>query len=160
LAGLQAQMLSSTISDTSSTAVSLTNAFWLAGIFLDVVGAVVATLTARWFELLDAEEIELLEKTWSAPPPTLPQRRQKPRPFLAWAIAQALFSAFGIVASGAGMFLLGLLIYVWHQQPRVVSIIFTIPFIILAPIVAAYFFPQTPRKVDIIPILAGKRGRW
>ncbi|KAF8209286.1 hypothetical protein K438DRAFT_1961013 [Mycena galopus ATCC 62051] len=46
-AGLQAQMLAVTLARNDTTAAQLVNAFWLAGIFLDVFGAVLATLSAR-----------------------------------------------------------------------------------------------------------------
>ena len=59
-------MLSISLSDNSTTAAQLVNAFWLAGIVLDVFGAVLATLTARWFQVLDAKCVEIFDHIWSA----------------------------------------------------------------------------------------------
>jgi uncharacterized BrkB/YihY/UPF0761 family membrane protein len=149
-------MLSVTLPDNSTVPSRLTNAFWLAGVSLDVFGAVIAMLTARWFEVLNSEDVEVIDETWNANNTTLPRRGS----FNAWVIATALFSSFGIVASGVGMFFLGLLILVWEKQPLIVSIISTIPFVVFIPLIAALFHPQPPEKKDIIRILAEKRGRW
>lgn len=158
-AGLQAQMLSVSFSDNSTTASRLVNAFWIAGVILDVFGAVLATLTARWFEVLDARHVEFLDKTWSADPTTLPQHNSE-RVFIDTVIANALFSGLPIVACGVILFLIGLIIRVWAKQPLVVSIISTIPFAVLAPLVAVVFYPHSTRKNNIIQILKHKRGEW
>jgi membrane protein implicated in regulation of membrane protease activity len=155
-------MLSASLSENSTIAAKFVNAFWVAGIFLDVLGAVLATLTTRWLELLDPKETETLNQEWSA------ERKDllicEPR----WsfsslrdaAIAAALFSGFPIVACGVSMFLIGLVIYVWAMQPLLVSIISTIPFVVLSPLVAACFYPHSGRKHDILELLARKRGAW
>ena len=163
LAALQAQILSTTLSDDSTTTIRLTNAFWLAGIFLDIFGAVLATLTARWFEVLDTDAIEIIDETWTTDPEPQPgcgPQWRPPQSFVAWFIANALFSSFPIVVSGVAMFFLGLLLYVWDKQPLIVSIISTVPCIILVPLVAACFYPYPPKKADIVKILSEKRGRW
>ena len=163
LAVLQAQILPITLSDNSTTTVRLTNAFWLAGTFLDIFGAVLASLTARWFEVLDTEGIEIIDETWTTYPETprgYGSQWRPPQSFVAWFIANALFSSFPIIVAGWAMFFLGLLLYVWDQQPLIVSIISTVPCIILVPLVAACFYPYPPPKADIVKILSEKRGRW
>ena len=161
-AGLQAQMLSISLTDNSTTASRLVNAFWLAGINLDVFGAVLATLAARWFEVLEVTHVEILEHVWSADSTTLPQRKSEGifPGIIDKFIAHALFSGLPIVKCGVIFFLIGLVIYVWEKQPLVVSIISTIPFVVLAPLVAVVFYPHSARKENIIQILKGKKGEW
>ena len=69
-----------------------------------------------------------------------------------------LFSSFPIVACGVSMSLIGLVIYVWAMQQLLVSIISTIPFVVLSPLVAACFYPHSGRKHDILVLLVRKRG--
>ena len=154
-------MLSQSLSENSTIAAKLVNAFWLAGIYLDVLGAVLATITTRWLELLDTKETQTLNQEWSA------ERRasiRKPRwlfsSFLDTIIAAALFSGLPVVACGVSMFLIGLVIYVWTSQPLLVSIISTIPFVTLFPLVAVCFYPHSERKNNILELLARKRGAW
>ena len=155
-------MLSISFSDNSTTASRLVNAFWFAGIVFDVFGAVIATLTARWFEVLDAKCIEIFDYIWSADSTTLPPpKSERAFPgFIDKAIARSLFSGFLIVGSGVVLFLIGLVIFVWEKQPLVVSIIFTIPFAVLVPLTAVVFIPHYSRKENIIQILKGKKGNW
>ncbi|KAF8799078.1 hypothetical protein BYT27DRAFT_7227976 [Phlegmacium glaucopus] len=161
-AGIQAQMLSASLSENSTIAAKLVNAFWLAGLFLDVTGAVQAAITARWFELLDTKEAETFNQEWSTNWKS-PFHSKPRRPFSSFGdtiIATALFSGLPIVTCGVGMFLIGLVIYVWARQPILVSIISTIPFVILSPLVVACFYPHSGRKIDIVKLLARKRGPW
>ena len=155
-------MLSLSFSDSSTTASRLVNAFWLAGIVLDVFGAVLATLTARWFEVLDARHVEILDYMWSADSTTLPKRKYEGlfSGIIDTVIAYSLFSGFPIVGCGVISFLIGLVICVWEKQPLVVSIIFTIPFAVLVPLVTVVFYPHSTRKENIIQILKGKKGSW
>jgi len=160
LAGLQAQMLSLSFSDNSTTASRLVNAFWLAGIVLDVFGAVLATLTARWFEVLDAKCVEIFDADSDST--TLPQRNYEGvfPGIIDKAISNSLFSAFTIVGCGVILFFIGLVICVWEKQPLVVSVISTIPFAVLVPFVGVLFHPHSTRKQNIIQILKGKKGDW
>lgn len=155
-------MLSLSFSDNSTTASRLVNAFWLAGIVLDVFGAIIAILTARWFEVLDARCVEIFDHIWSADPTTVPQRKYEGvfPGIIDAAIANSLFSGFAIVGCGVTLFLIGLVICVWEKQPLLVSIIFTIPFAVLVPLVAVVFIPHSTRKENIVQILKGKKGEW
>ena len=155
-------MLSLSFSDNSTTASRLVNAFWLVGVVLDVFGAVLAALTARWFEVLDAKYVEIFDYIWSADSTTLPQRKSEGifPVIIDNCIAYALFSGFLIVGCGVICFLIGLVICVWERQPLVVSIIFTIPFAVLVPLVGVIFYPHSTRKENIIHILKGKKGNW
>jgi hypothetical protein len=47
MAALQAQMLAITLSNNLTLSAKFVNAFWIAGISLDVFGAVIATLTVN-----------------------------------------------------------------------------------------------------------------
>ena len=149
------------LSENSTIAAKLVNAFWLAGIYLDVLGAVLATITTRWLELLNTKETQTLNHEWSV------ERKEasirKPRwLFSIWdtIIAAALFSGLPVVACGVSMFLIGLVIYVWTSQPLLVSIISTIPFVILLPIVVVCLYPHSGRKNDILELLARKWVAW
>ena len=155
-------MLSLSFSDNSTTASRLVNAFWLAGIVLDVFGAVLATVTARWFEVLDAKCVEIFDRIWSDDSTTLPQRKYEGvfPSIIDKAIANSLFSGFLIVGCGVIFFLIGLVICVWEKQPLVVSIIFTIPFAVLVPLVTVVFCPHSTRKENIVQLLKGKKGEW
>ena len=152
-------MLSISFSNNSTTASRLVNAFWFAGIVLDVFGAVLATLSARWFEVLDAKCVEIFDHGNST---ALPQRKYEgvfPK-IIDTCIAHSLFSGLGIVGCGVIFFLVGLVIYVWDKQPLVVSIIFTIPFAVLVPLVSVVFYPHSNRKENIVQILRGNIGQW
>ena len=155
-------MLSISLSENSTIAAKLVNAFWLAGIYLDVLGAVLAVITTRWLELLNTEETRTLNEDWSAERKKASTR--KPRclfsSFLVTTIAAALFSALPVVACGVGMFLIGLAIYIWANQPLLVSIISTIPFVILFPLAGVCFYSHSGRKNDILELLVRKRGAW
>ena len=155
-------MLSRSLSENSTIAAKLVNAFWLAGIYLDVLGAVLASITTRWLELLNTEETRTLNEEWYAERKKASIR--KPRcsisSILDTIIAAALFSGLPVVACGVSMFLIGLAIYIWANQPLLVSIISTIPFVILFPLVGVCFYPHSGRKNDILELLARKRGAW
>jgi hypothetical protein len=47
MAALQAQMLAITLSNNDTVSAKFVNAFWVAGISLDVLGAVIATITVK-----------------------------------------------------------------------------------------------------------------
>ena len=154
-------MLTTSLSNNSTIAARVVNAVWFAGLICDVFGAVLATLTARWFDVLNPQHVEYLENEWSAPTTTTGPRRSKQR-ILSWemAIATALFSAFPVVACGVVLFLVGLVIYVWETQPHLIFIISIIPLGVLTPLVAVCFYPHDAMKNNIILILKGKRGAW
>ncbi|KAF8152102.1 hypothetical protein K438DRAFT_1623393 [Mycena galopus ATCC 62051] len=149
-------MLAVTLARNDTTAAQLVNGFWLVGIFLDVFGAVLATLSARWFELLDADEIAFLEAKWTG---TADHSSSLRALSIENIVATALFSGLPIIASGVSLFLIDLLIYVWSSQPLLVAIISTIPSA-MAIFVAACFLPQSGKKDHIVEILAKKRGAW
>ena len=153
------------LSENSTIAAKLVTAFWLAGIYLDVLGAVLATITTRWLELLNSEETQTLNQEW----PTTEREDsessiRKPRRLFSslWdsIIAAALFSGLPVVACGVSMFLIGLVIYVWASQPLLVSIISTIPFVALIPLIVVCRYPHSGRKNNILELLARKRGAW
>jgi membrane protein implicated in regulation of membrane protease activity len=135
-------------------ALKFVNAFWISGIFLDVIGAVLATLTARWFELLDEDECDHLAVHLATPSKSSPTWTRS------YIIATALFSPMPVVAVGVALLLIGLVVYVWAAQPLLVSVTSTLTFAILAPFVAIYFIPHADRKKDIIECLGRKRGAW
>ena len=160
-AGLQVSMLSASLSDNSSTSAKVINAFWLAGTFLDVFGAILSTLTARWLEVLEPEHVEVLETVW-ANRANLPPRqtRWSMAGFHDWIVATALFSGLGVIAVGMTLFIVGLLIYIWTKQPLLVSIFATTPVAVLTPLLATTFLFPSGRKENVIYILAAKRGAW
>jgi len=166
LAGLQAQMIQTSFSRNSSAlAHKFTDGFWFAGIFCDVFGAVLAMLTARWFEVLHPPDVEFLNNTWAAnkediPPPTPEQSRRHAKGLMEYLVAMALFSGLGVVAAGVALFFIGLMIFIWAQQPLLVSIIATIPFFFLSLLVCSLFVPHHHGKKNIIEILARKKGSW
>lgn len=65
LASVQAQMISSAAMTNGTTAQQMVNAFWLGGLVLDVYGAVLASLAARWFEVLKHREVEHFQEVLS-----------------------------------------------------------------------------------------------
>ena len=156
-------MLAISLSENSTIAAKLVNAFWLAGIYLDVLGAVLSIITTRWLEILNTEEARALNEDWSTEMKEALIRKPQYSfsSFLETIIAAALFSGLPVVACGVSMFLLGLAIYIWANQPLLVSIISTIPFVVLFPLVGVCFYPQhSERKIDILELLARKRGAW
>jgi len=165
LGGMQAQIMSASLSNNSTLSAKLVNAFWLAGIFLDVFAAVLAALTARWLEVLHPPDVEFLNNTWAAErediPPLKPDQSRKHRKgFIEYWVAMALFSGLGVLAAGVTSFVIGLMIFIWSQQPLLVSIIGTIPCALLAPLVGCLFIPHVEGRRNIIEILARKKGNW
>jgi len=157
-------MLSVSLSDNSSTSAKVINAFWLAGTFLDVFGAILLTLTAQWLEVLEPEHAKTLEMAWAnrANRANLwtHQTCLSLANFHDWIIANALFSGLGIISMGMTLFLLGLLIYIWMKQPLLISILATIPVAVLTPFLAMTLLFPSGRKESVICILAAKRGAW
>ena len=75
-------------------------------------------------------------------------------------MATALFSGLGVLAAGVLMFFFGLMVFIWAEQPLLVSIIGTIPVALLAPLVGCFFIPHEERREGIIDMLARKKGSW
>jgi uncharacterized protein DUF6535 len=157
-------MLSASLSENSTIPAQLVNAFWLAGIYVDILGAVLAIISARWLELLITKETQKLTRNQQRS-----AERTTPKPrcsLLDTIIAFALFSGVAVVGGGVGLFLIGLVIYVWTRQPLLVAIISTIPLavlfplvvITLFPLVAMCIFPQSGRKKAILELLARIRA--
>lgn len=154
-------------SDNNKLSHQFINAFWLAGLFLDIFGAFSATLAARWFEVLDVEDVKHLHDMWETEKDQLPipsRQATYSRKHIYWMVdyivSIALFSGMGVVAMGTAMFLIGLLIFVWAQQPLLVSIISTVPCVVMVPLMGSFFIPHANGKKNIIEILARKRGAW
>ena len=183
MAALQAQMLGISLPNSDTLSAKFVNAFWLAGISLDILGAVLATMTvnyslfnreiypltessdsqARWFEVLHPPEVELLNSTWVANRiPLIPPERSRrhPKGFIEYCVARALFSGLGVLAVGVVMFFIGLMVFIWAEQPLLVSIIGTIPVALLAPLVGCLFIPHANGRQNIIEILARQKGNW
>lgn len=165
LAALQGQMVSTTATDNSKLSYKFINAFWLAGLFLDVFGAFLALITARWFEILDPPEADYLNELWSGNkediPAIQPQNSRKHfYGFIDYAVSITLFAGLGIVCVGGALFLIGLLIFVWVKQPLLVSIISTVPCVVIGPLLAAIFVPHTSGRRNIIETLARRQGNW
>lgn len=154
--------MSTTATDNSQLSYKFLNAFWLAGLFLDVFGAFLAVLTARWFEVLEPPEAEYLNEIWSAKREDIPA--SKPHNsfygFIDYVVSVTLFAGLGIVCVGAGFFLVGLLIFVWAKQPLLVSIVSTVPCVVIGPLLAAIFVPHISGRRNIIEMLARKQGDW
>jgi len=162
LAALQAQMLSVSLPDNGTLSAKFVNALWLAGVFLDVYAAVLATLTARWFEVLQPLDVEFLNDTWvtKARPTPSDRSRKHLKGFIEYCVATSLFSSLGVLSVGVVMFFVGLLIFVWAKQPLLVSIIATIPFAVLTPLTGCLFIPHERGRANIIELLAQKKGHW
>ena len=159
LAGLQAQVLSITVADNTTLAVKFVNALWISAIFLDIFGAVLATMSARWLELLNDDDTEHFIDNWTTPVPRRPGKCIFDE-MINYIIATALFSPLGIVMLGIGCLVAGLVIYVWAKQPLLVSIISTTTFAILTFLCSSCFIPHSDRRKDIIECIGRKRGTW
>ena len=115
--------------------------------------------------MLYLPDVEFLNNIWAAnkaeiPAATPDQSRRHRKGLIEYSIATALFSAPGVVGAGVSLFFLGLMIFIWAQQPLLVSIIATIPFPLLALIVGCLFIPHEGGRQHIIEILARKKGNW
>jgi hypothetical protein len=124
-------------------------------------------LQARWLEVLHPPDVEFLNNTWAAekediPEATPEQSRRHAKGFIEYCVAMALFSGLGVIAAGVTLFFAGLLVFVWSQQPRLVSIITTIPCALLSLFVGCLFIPHQEHdgRRNIIEILARKKGNW
>lgn len=165
LAALQAQVVATTVTDNSQLSYKFINAFWLAGLFLDVFGAFLAVLTARWLEVLDPPEAEYLNQLWSGkkehiPAPHPRNSRKYFYGLIDYIVSITLFAGFGIVYVGGACFLVGLLIFVWAKQPLLVSIISTLPCVVIGPLLGSLFVPHRSGRRNIIETLARKQGDW
>lgn len=66
IAGVEAQCLSLTTgANTEARSIQAINALLLIGLLLSAFGAVTSLLTARWFDLLRGDELELLDHRWN-----------------------------------------------------------------------------------------------
>lgn len=115
--------------------------------------------------MLHPPEVDLLNTTWVANKddisPIPPERsRRHIRGVIEYCVATALFSGLGVLAAGVLMFFFGLMVFIWAEQPLLVSIIGTIPVALLAPLVGCFFIPHEKRREDIIDMLARKKGSW
>jgi len=167
LASVQAQLIAITAGSFSELSSKFILAFWIAGLFCDVFGAVLATLTARWLEVLQPPDVEFLNNTWAANkkdlrPPTHEQSRRHRKGLIEYCVAMALFSSPGTVAVGVILFIVGLMVYIWSQQPLLVSIIATLPCAILTPLIACLFIPHQAAggRRNVIELLARQKGNW
>jgi hypothetical protein len=134
------------------------NAFWFAGIVLDVFGAMIATLAARWFAVLDAKCIEIFEGIHSDDSESTTLSQRKFSGFIDRAIAHSLFSGFSVVEYGVVFFLIGLIIFIWEKQSLLIVVIATIPFVFLLPLILFLLIPHSSRRENIVQILKGKLG--
>ncbi|KAG9128446.1 hypothetical protein FRC07_011203 [Ceratobasidium sp. 392] len=64
--GVQAQLISITNEDTSTSLAAATNAAFFGGLMLSVFGALLATLSGRWFSILREDDSEFLASCWLA----------------------------------------------------------------------------------------------
>jgi len=187
MASVQAQVLAFTITDNTRLTGKVVNGLWIAGLTLDVYGTMLASLTERWFTILTPEDTQYLSNSWlnknltphDVAELTLPQHvpTEKDRESIAekvagdnerlqniicWIVATGLFSAMPTIAAGFFCFIAGLFIYSWAFQPRVVSVIATIPLGIMLFLIGGVFLlrDETKMKRKIIDLLRDKRGTW
>jgi hypothetical protein len=89
--------------------------------------------------VLHPPEVEFLNTTWvaianrdhnSLIPPE--RSRRHIGGLIEYCVATALFSGLGVLAAGVLMFFFGLMVFIWAEQPLLVSIIGTIPVALLA----------------------------
>lgn len=185
MASVQAQVVSGTLQNNGTIPQKLVNGFWLAGLSLDVYVTMLAALTERWFAILTPTDAAYLTRSWLDPDPAahraedtelMPpndrravsrlekrlRNRKGAQHWVSWAVATGLFAGMPTLAAGFICFIAGLFVYVWSEQPLLVSIIATIPLAVMIPFVGAILLlrNETRMKNMIIDILRDKRGAW
>ncbi|CAE6438705.1 unnamed protein product [Rhizoctonia solani] len=134
IAGVEAQFFGTIAAiDTQDDIILQTSSgFLLVGILFSSFGAIAAFLSARWFELLNAEEVGWLEHRWAY------ARREtdKPIPWVQslrvryrvrnWFVAKSLMLPFYMILFGGIFFVAGVVLYTWATQPRLISVLCTV----------------------------------
>ncbi|PVF95827.1 hypothetical protein CPB86DRAFT_875383 [Serendipita vermifera] len=185
LAGVQAQVMTITINtpiDQQTTVICLINAFFVMGLILDLVAAFLAFLTFRWLQRLSTEEKSYLKITFEAR-----SRRQKIEElteegrstntaderglsskgggigefFESWS-ALSLFIPMFFVVVGVAFMAVGIQIYIWTQQKRLVAILVTIAYVAVLPFIFGLFIigKDAERRKRIIRKLSQRQGDW
>jgi hypothetical protein len=152
-------MMSSPLSspaENQSAAIQATNAFFLVGLIFDIIAALAAFLTARWFQILLPEERELLQECFderieeqsSHSPKKLESGTRHPKPASRYIqyLSLSLFSSFVMLVTGVEFLVVGLLIYVWATQTLVVACVVSCAYLTLAPFVLGIFLIGDDRK--------------
>ena len=130
-------------------AIQAINSFFLSGLILDLMAAVLALLTARWLQRLTPEEKDFLERTFAAaehgkhsvpndkdenscphssgPPNTddIGHSTLADRILCAW-FATSLFVPMPLLTTGILCLVIGLYVFAWTQQTVIVAIWMTL----------------------------------
>lgn len=191
MAAIQSAVMSTSITiPTPTPAIQAANALYLCGFVLDLMSAFVSFLTARWLQLLLADERRLLEECFSErleerinrnrrqkaeldieasqmceeKPQTIVGNTRFPKiPSLPIRFfASSLFSSFPMLIWGVASLLIGLTIYIWSTQPIVVAALVTLAYTGTLPFLLGIFLigKKKKRRESIIITLSWKIGDW
>ncbi|CCA72925.1 hypothetical protein PIIN_06861 [Serendipita indica DSM 11827] len=172
--------------ESQTTKISLINAFFLIGLVLDIMAACLSFLTSRWLGRLTVGEKEFLNKWFDerdkraankakADPPgdTQPAAENdteaySPGPvgvvekFIVWWTSLSLFIPLPLIVFGVGFMAVGIQIYIWTLQKRLVAIMVTIAYAGVTPFLIGVFVigREPDRRERIMYKLAMRRGDW
>ncbi|THH19703.1 hypothetical protein EW146_g1545 [Bondarzewia mesenterica] len=152
LAGVQAQALSLVPTSQDTGASRVVTAFFIGGLFADVLGAALCLFSARWFGTLTLAEALYLQQRWQAEYDTPEETGGVRNRWVMWSIRAAQYT----VVLGWIFFIVGLLVLVWSIHPLVVKVISTI-----VCAIALAFIPPFSIKHDrraVIDMLHLKRA--
>jgi hypothetical protein len=174
--------------DQQTTVICLINAFFLMGLILDLVAAFLAFLTFRWLQRLSTDERSYLEIAFEArnrrpkkdeeaglateDGTTAAGERGRPNSkgvvvggiegfFNSWS-GLSLFIPMFFVIVGVAFMAVGIQIYIWTQQKRLVAILVTISYVAVLPFVFGLFMigKDGERRKRIILNLSHRQGDW
>lgn len=175
VASIQSQVMSTTLSANPETkALRSINAFYLVGVILDIISALLAFLSARWFERLTEQEKDLLETVYAyhnLHPDEKALATSRPmRPwetgdrqwlYYSW-LGLSLDIPLILLVLGTTCMMVGICIYAWAQHPTVVASFVTLA--IAAPLLFIVGVFSIGRKRDrrekLILRLGELQGDW
>ncbi|PVF95825.1 hypothetical protein CPB86DRAFT_557113 [Serendipita vermifera] len=186
LAAIQAQVMSISMNtplEEQTVTISLTNAFFLMGLVLDLMAALTSLLTFRWLQRLSHGERNYLETRFEARSPLARddveedlesdseerhnesmlslQVKWLERFIYSWS-ATSLFIPWLFLVLGVTAMAIGIQIYIWTQQKFLVAILVTLTYVGVLPFLAGVFIigRDSKRRKRIIRTLSKNQGDW
>ncbi|KAM6489889.1 hypothetical protein JOM56_014701 [Amanita muscaria] len=154
-----------TLASPETVAIRAANAFFLAGLVLDVLAALLAFLTTRWFERLTEEERTYLEAIFSQKQNNPAKRRWKMGSsqwfFYTW-LGMSLFVPMPLLILGIVCMMVGIYTYVWTQLSVIVASLVTLAGAGPLPFIFGDFFigGEPARRRNLIIRLSEMQGDW
>jgi len=176
VAAIQAQLLGLTNGAPDTPTVRAINSFFIGGMLLDIMAAMMGYLTIRWLERLRDDEQRILDKVLTyktnarklsgKPEAVVPYDNDSikiaPPGLMHKFMALSLMIPLPFLMIGTIAMLAGIYVHVWNSQPLVVSIVVTIFGSMTAPFIICDFCigRNMERRRFIIRRISELQGDW